>query len=98
MLITFSDEQVRDGVIKEKWLDNWFDRITPWNEESTQMERFAWVGCYEMPLNVWNVPTFKTIGNMWGHFIDVDGRTLSQKSFEKCRILIVTERVTKVEG
>ncbi|KAI8563374.1 hypothetical protein RHMOL_Rhmol03G0107100 [Rhododendron molle] len=73
-------------------------RTKPWNGESAQEERFAWVSCFGMPLNVWNVPSFRRIASIWGHFIEVDDNTLREVSFEKGRVLIATEKSCKIEG
>ncbi|KAI8530606.1 hypothetical protein RHMOL_Rhmol11G0072300 [Rhododendron molle] len=51
-----------------------------------------------MPLNVWNVPSFRAIGSNWGDFIEVDETTLQEASYEKGRILIATENPSKIEG
>lgn len=51
-----------------------------------------------MPLNAWSVSTFREIGNLWGHFIEVDEDTLRKISFEQGRILIATENQSHIEG
>lgn len=50
-----------------------------------------------MPLNAWNMAMFKRIGQIWGQFIRVDDETLRDKSFAKRRILIASERTSKIE-
>ncbi|KAI8536289.1 hypothetical protein RHMOL_Rhmol10G0245900 [Rhododendron molle] len=62
------------------------------------MERFVWIACYGMPLNAWNVPSFRAIGSIWGCFIEVDNDTLKETSFAKGKILIATEKSNKIEG
>lgn len=55
--------------------------------------------CYGMPLNSWNMPSFRAIGSIWGHLIEVDeGRTLKEISFEKGRLLLATENPNRIEG
>ncbi|KAG5561213.1 hypothetical protein RHGRI_004292 [Rhododendron griersonianum] len=51
-----------------------------------------------MPLNAWNVPSFKAIASNWGHFIEVDDRTLRELSFEKGRVLLATDNPNKIVG
>lgn len=97
-IITFPNDKERDEVIREKWLEYWFEELKPWNNEPAQVERFVWLGCYGMPLNTWNVSTFRTIGNRWGLYMDVDENTLREVSYEKGRVLIVTTEENKIKG
>ncbi|XP_058203039.1 uncharacterized protein LOC131317507 [Rhododendron vialii] len=98
LILTFANGVVRDKVIKLEWPLLWLEELKPWNGESAQEERFAWVSCFGMPLNVWNVPSFRRIASIWGHFIEVDDNTLREVSFEKGRFLIATEKSCKIEG
>lgn len=96
LIITFPSEEVRDVVIKEKWLSVWFEEVKPWNGDQAKDERFVWIACFGMPINAWTATTFRAIGSKWGHFIEVDGNTLRENSFEKGRILIATEEFRKI--
>lgn len=98
LILTFSDEETRNEVIKRKGLQLWFEELKPWEGEHAHEERFVWISCYGMPLNVWNVPSFQAIGSNWGDFIEVDENTLQEASYEKGRILIATENPSKIEG
>lgn len=98
LILTFPNEESRNEVIKKKWLMGWFEEINPWNGEQAVQERFVWVACYGMPLNAWNVPSFKAIASNWGHFIEVDDRTLRELSFEKGRVLLATDNPNKIVG
>lgn len=51
-----------------------------------------------MPLNGWSFPNFKLIGDSWGEFIKMDDDTLHERSFDKGRILIVTDQVQRISG
>lgn len=97
MLITFPHEKMRDEVIKKSWLENWFEEIKPWNEDPAHIERFVWLECYGMPLNSWNVQSFKVLANKWGQYLKVDEDTLNGNSFVKAKVLIVTEMVKKID-
>ncbi|KAG5527557.1 hypothetical protein RHGRI_028461 [Rhododendron griersonianum] len=46
----------------------------------------------------WNVPFFRAIGSIWGHFIEVNDETLMEISFAKGRVLIATENPNKIVG
>lgn len=80
-----------------KWLEYWFDELKPWSGESANIERFAWLNCYGMPLNAWNLTTFREIGNHWGQFIEVDSNTLNEVSYEVGRVLIATDASSRIE-
>lgn len=98
LILTFADEETRNEWIKMKWSQLWFEDLRPWGGEQAQEERFVWISCYGMPLNVWNVPSFRAIGSNWGHFIEVYENTLKEASYEKGRLLIATEHPSKIEG
>lgn len=85
-------------MLKEKWLELWFEEIKPWSGEAAKDERFVWIACYGMPLNAWNFPSFRAIGSSWGCVIEVDSDTLREASYAKGRILIATENHNKIEG
>lgn len=46
----------------------------------------------------WNIPSFRAIGSNWGHFIEVDEKTLKEVSFDKGRILLATENPYRIAG
>ncbi|KAF7143126.1 hypothetical protein RHSIM_Rhsim05G0075400 [Rhododendron simsii] len=98
LVLTFPSKEIRDEIIQQQWLLGWFDEVKPWDGEQAKRERFAWIACYGMPLNVWNVPSFRAIGSKWGHFIEVDENALREKSYEKGRLLIATDNFRKIEG
>ncbi|KAI8527168.1 hypothetical protein RHMOL_Rhmol12G0054800 [Rhododendron molle] len=98
VIITFLNEGIRDEMLKEKWMDLSFEEMRPWNGEQAKDERFVWIACYGMPLNAWNLPSFRAIGCNWGHFIEVNRETLMETSYAMGRILIVTEISDKFEG
>lgn len=98
LVLTFPSKKIQDEIIQQQWLLGWFNEVKPWNGEQAKRERFAWIALYGMPLNVWNVPSFRAIGSKWGHFIQVDDNTLREKSYEKGRLLLATDNFKKIEG
>ncbi|KAF7134407.1 hypothetical protein RHSIM_Rhsim08G0091100 [Rhododendron simsii] len=54
VIIRFPSEDRRNEILKEKWLELWFEEVNPWNGESAKNERFVWIACFGMPLNAWN--------------------------------------------
>lgn len=97
IIITFSNVEARDEVVRQKWLLEWFDEVKPWNGEQARDERFVWLACFGMPPSAWCVPTFEEIGSRWGQLIDVDEITLREESYAKGRILIATKQSMKIE-
>lgn len=51
VLITFPNSEVRDVLIKDPWMAQWFTLVKPWQGEPASTERFVWLSCYGMPLN-----------------------------------------------
>lgn len=98
VIITFTDVESRDSIIKEKWLTNWFEEIRPWKGEQAKEERFVWLSCYGMPLNAWSNTTFKEIGDKWGKFLQVDEATSKGSSYVQAKILIATNQFQKLNG
>lgn len=98
LIMTLPNKENRDEFLQKKWTHLWFEQVKPWDGESAQLERFVWIRCAGMPLNAWAVSTFKDIGNLWGHFIEVDQDTQRGTSFELARILIATENQKHIEG
>lgn len=97
VLITFPNIEVRDVLIKDPWMAQWFTLVKPWQGEPASIERFVWLSCYGMPLNSWNAESFKNIGEIWGYFIRVDDETLKDFSFTKGKVLIATEEQSRIQ-
>ncbi|KAI8572835.1 hypothetical protein RHMOL_Rhmol01G0231200 [Rhododendron molle] len=92
VIVTFPDEEMRNKALEEKW----FEELKPWNGDQAKDERLVWIACYGMPLNAWNMPAFRSIGSIWGHFLEVDEETLKEVSFDKGKVLIATENTSKI--
>ncbi|KAI8566582.1 hypothetical protein RHMOL_Rhmol02G0051900 [Rhododendron molle] len=50
-----------------------------------------------MPLNVWNLDSFRKIGEKWGAFMKVDDSTLHCLSFTNGRVLVATEIMSTID-
>lgn len=59
VIVIFPDMNLRDSIIKKRWISNWFEEIKPGNGEQAKEERFVWLSCFGMPLNAWSVPMMK---------------------------------------
>ncbi|KAL7184005.1 hypothetical protein ACSBR2_026222 [Camellia fascicularis] len=55
-----------------------------------QQERYAWISCYGVPLNLWNSDTFRKIDRLWGEVIHLDRDLCNPTSFCCGKVKIVT--------
>ncbi|XP_028124045.1 uncharacterized protein LOC114321098 [Camellia sinensis] len=96
-VLTFdSQEAMRNRIHKNKdWFTSRFEDAQEWSlwKLSNLSSRTVWINCYGVPLNLWNLNTFKSIGRVWGEVIMVDDSTLKQLSFECGRVLIITNQL-----
>ncbi|KAI8573377.1 hypothetical protein RHMOL_Rhmol01G0272500 [Rhododendron molle] len=97
ILITFKTTEVRDAMIKGNCLQRWFSEIKPWKGDVAMAERFVWLNFIGMPLNVWNLDSFRKIGEKWGAFMKVDDSTLHCLSFTNGRVLVATEIMSTID-
>ncbi|GLT98226.1 hypothetical protein SLE2022_157400 [Rubroshorea leprosula] len=79
-------------LIKEGsgWIGEWLGDIRPWSLEKVAKERYTWLQCYGIPLNVWNEEFFKKLGNRYGKAIEVDQLTTLKKRLDVGRVRIST--------
>ncbi|KAL7251903.1 hypothetical protein ACSBR1_013703 [Camellia fascicularis] len=86
----------REDLLKEKsqlevWFHDWCEYITEWHSGMhLQQERYVWIRCYGVPLNLWNSVTFKKIGSLWGVVVILNDNICSPKSFRCGRLKLVT--------
>lgn len=74
------------------WLLNFFDEVKQWEPEPvTEYYRVVWLNCYGIPLNVWNVDTFFSIGRLWGEVITLDEDTSTRSSLSVGKVKISTK-------
>ncbi|KAH7859407.1 hypothetical protein Vadar_000700 [Vaccinium darrowii] len=97
VLLTCANKDIRDKLVQEKWFQKWFGDVKKWNGEAASIERFAWVDLVGLPLDVWSLKTFKSIGELWGHFISASNDTLSDSSFSKASMLVATNAKNKID-
>lgn len=97
MLLTCENKDIRDKLIQDKWLQKWFGEVKKWNGEAASLERFAWIDLVGLPLDIWSLKTFKSIGELWGHFISASNDALSDFSFSKASMLVATDAKNKID-
>ncbi|XVF29627.1 hypothetical protein REPUB_Repub15cG0138400 [Reevesia pubescens] len=78
-----------DGLDKKK-LNNHFEKIRRWSEESEVDHRITWLVCYGVPAHLWTLETFQNIGRIWGDFLRMDETTLNLVSFSRGCLQIAT--------
>ncbi|GKV42304.1 hypothetical protein SLEP1_g49718 [Rubroshorea leprosula] len=84
-------EELKDLVESaSEWLGQWFEKVCPWSPELVAKERFVWIRCQGVPLNVWGPGFFESMGCSWGKFICLDDSTSQRRRFDIARFLIST--------
>ncbi|GKV48453.1 hypothetical protein SLEP1_g55266 [Rubroshorea leprosula] len=73
-----------------EWLGQWFEKVCPWTPDLVAEERFVWIKCQGVPLNVWGPKFFASMGSSWGKFICLDDSTSQRRRFDIARFLILT--------
>ncbi|MBA0758946.1 hypothetical protein Gotri_021896, partial [Gossypium trilobum] len=71
--------------------------IVKWPEEISVHNRVAWISCYGVPLQSWNVQTFINIAERYGEFIGVDSATRHFNSFVRGNVQIITDGSSKID-
>ena len=87
-LLTFESKEVMKNMIKDNRVSSWFTELVPWEETVMERELFAWVILEEVPLQVWHVKFFESLGNSWGRFIKLDENTINKSRFDVARMLV----------
>ncbi|GKV02944.1 hypothetical protein SLEP1_g15318 [Rubroshorea leprosula] len=84
-------EELKDLVESaSEWLGQWFEKVCPWSPELIAKERFVWIRCQGVPLDVWGHDFFESMGRSWGKFICLDDSTSQRRRFDIARFLIST--------
>ena len=88
-LVEFDDEKKMEIARKDEWVcfDQWLSEVKPWSEDFKVQSRFAWIYCHGLLIQAWNLSSFKIIANLWGEFVQVDGKTLHCSEFIRGAIL-----------
>ncbi|KAK7377805.1 hypothetical protein VNO80_03237 [Phaseolus coccineus] len=64
------------------WFDGMFESVHPWNDAFTVNEKFAWVRCRGIPLQLWCSSCFECIGALVGKVVEVDKATVKREVLE----------------
>ncbi|KAL7242920.1 hypothetical protein ACSBR1_015343 [Camellia fascicularis] len=81
----------------KEWTFEWGDSLSDVSKsESVDYERCVWIYCLGVPLNLWSVNTFKSIGRVWGEVVQIDEDTSMLRSFQFGRVRILTMSIGNI--
>lgn len=66
----------------------WFSEVKPWDSSVVSRERFLWLKVQGVPAHAWEEVCFKTLVNLVGTFVKMDGATSKKSRLDVARILI----------
>lgn len=76
----------------EDWRPDWSESITEWKQGmSIEQERYTWLACYGVPLNLRNSTTFSNIGKLRAEIIGIDDNTFRMQSLHCGKVRIATK-------
>ncbi|KAL4287886.1 hypothetical protein AHAS_Ahas19G0231000 [Arachis hypogaea] len=100
VLITFDSVKHADEMLTFKMdrLLQFFNKVSRWEESARCESRRVWLECHGVPLHVWSLETFKTMGSLWGDVISCDIGTRAGSSFRSGRIQVDTGTFDTIQG
>ncbi|KAH7850469.1 hypothetical protein Vadar_033471 [Vaccinium darrowii] len=97
MIITFQNSEDRNKALVNQVIKGWFQSFKHWNGDAASLSRIVWLKVRGMPLNAWELKSFKKIAESWGEFLTLDQETLSMDAFDVGRLLITTSCKYKID-
>lgn len=94
IVLTFQSVEIMTEKLKtmEGWIQLWSESVKVWQKGMIlDQERFVWLTCYGVPLNLWSCKTFSSIGRSWGEVIGIDEDTSKMRSFQSGKVRIATK-------
>jgi len=90
ILLSCDDEGVLERLIAENkaWFDGLFSSVVPWDGSFLVKERFAWVRCRGIPLQLWCSQSFVSINALVGEVVQIDDVTLEKEVLEFSRFQV----------
>lgn len=82
---------------KRAWWSATFTEVVPWSPNLVAATRRTWVQLRGIPLHIWNEESFKTVGALFGSFIDFDDDTVSRRRLDVANIPISTKNIEIIE-
>ncbi|XVF49150.1 hypothetical protein PTKIN_Ptkin03bG0245300 [Pterospermum kingtungense] len=75
---------------------NPFESITKWDKTVRQRKYYVWILLEEVPLQLWNLKFFESLGNHWGSFIQVYEPTQLKTKLDMARMLVCVDSLAKI--
>ncbi|KAK7382657.1 hypothetical protein VNO80_01627 [Phaseolus coccineus] len=102
VLLSCDDVGVLCNLIEDNkaWFDGLFSSIFPWDDSFTIKEKFAWVRCRGIPLQLWSNHCFVNIGVVVGEVVEIDEATKEKERLEFAHFRVkipVTSSVSMVK-
>ncbi|KAH7848860.1 hypothetical protein Vadar_009323 [Vaccinium darrowii] len=97
MLITYQNVVDRNNALVNHVIKWWFHSLKHWKGDAASLLRLIWLNIRGMPLNAWELKSFKKIAESWGEFLVLNQEMLSMDSFDVGRLLIVTNCKYKID-
>ena len=99
MVLTFTS--VEDMKVKFQemlaWLTAWCESAQVWRQGlAPEQERYVWLSCYGVPLNLWSFSTFSSIGKIWGTVDAIDDDTIRLNSLHCGKVRIATTSMDSI--
>lgn len=93
VLLKGDEEGEMEDAMKSKavWWKKVFKKVKPWTRNLFATGRSVWLQLRGIPLH------FKTMGNLFGSFVDFDEDTVGRKKFDVARVLISTQRMDLID-
>jgi len=70
------------------WFDEVFSSVTPWDGSFASKERFAWIRCRGIPLQLWCNQSFHKVGAVVGEVVEIDEATEKREVLEFARFRV----------
>ncbi|KAK8660359.1 hypothetical protein V6N13_051286 [Hibiscus sabdariffa] len=89
-IITFDSVELRDSMWNENkgLLEFWFDCLALIEGNIRVHEAFYRVSITGVPLHCWHESFFKSLGNRWGNFIDIERRNLERSNLSVVYMIV----------
>ncbi|KAL7167317.1 hypothetical protein ACSBR2_037896 [Camellia fascicularis] len=101
VVLTFNSIQEMKSHVEslKEWIFDWCVSMQEWEAGviPTQ-ERCVWLSCFGIPLNLWNVETFRSIEALWGEVVQFDENSTRGTSFQYDKVRIITSCMDFING
>ncbi|KAF1862614.1 hypothetical protein Lal_00013375 [Lupinus albus] len=84
VLLRAEEEGELESFIKDEpeWFNSRFRVLRKWEPQDVALERFTWIRCYGIPLQVWEEKFFHNLASLFGTYLGQDVCTRSKHTLE----------------